>query len=120
MICFPKPEGGLGVLNLRTHNEGLLLKHLHKFFNRLDIPWVHLVWDCYYSGGCLPCLTNNPRGSFWWRDILKLLDIYKNLASVAVRDGKSCFFWLDRWNGTILLQAYPELHSFAKNTHISV
>jgi len=32
-----KREGGLGVLNLRTQNDALLLKHLHKIFNRMDI-----------------------------------------------------------------------------------
>ena len=37
MVCTPKPEGGLGVLNLRTQNEALLLKHLHKFFNKVDL-----------------------------------------------------------------------------------
>jgi hypothetical protein len=45
MVCLPKSEGGLGILNLRTQNEALLLKHLHKFFNRHDLPWVHLVWE---------------------------------------------------------------------------
>ena len=44
MACIPKLEGGLGVLNLRVQNESLLLKHLHKFYNRVDVPWVHLVW----------------------------------------------------------------------------
>ena len=43
MVCLPKTEGGLGVLNLRTQNEALLLKHLHKFFNRADVPWVRLI-----------------------------------------------------------------------------
>jgi hypothetical protein len=117
LVCAPKPQGGLGVLDLRTHNECLLLKHLHKFYNRLNIPWV---WDRYYSGGRLPRHTNNPKGSFWWRDILKLLESFKSMAQVQVRDGKSCFFWLDHWNDLVLVQAYPELHSFSKNNHFSV
>jgi len=54
MVCMPKKEGGLGVLNLRTQNDALLLKHLHKFFNRYDIPWVNLIWELYYSNGSLP------------------------------------------------------------------
>lgn len=29
--------GGLGALNLRTQNEALLMKFLHKFFNRDDL-----------------------------------------------------------------------------------
>jgi hypothetical protein len=38
MVCLPKEEGGLGVLNLSIQNEALLLKNLHKFFNKMDIP----------------------------------------------------------------------------------
>jgi hypothetical protein len=38
MVCLPKAESGLGVLNLKTQNEALLLKNLHKFHNRVDIP----------------------------------------------------------------------------------
>jgi hypothetical protein len=37
MVCLPKSEGGLGVLNLGTHNDALILKNLHKFFNKEDI-----------------------------------------------------------------------------------
>ena len=43
MVCLPKEEGGLGVINLKTHNEALLLKNLHKFFKKSDIPW--LIWS---------------------------------------------------------------------------
>ena len=42
-VIRSKDEGGLGVLDLKSQNEALLLKNLHKFFNRADIPWVHLV-----------------------------------------------------------------------------
>ena len=31
LVCVPKENGGLGVLNLYTQNESRLLKHLHKF-----------------------------------------------------------------------------------------
>ena len=43
MVCLPKEEGGLGVLNLKTQNEAMLLKNLHKFFNKVDTPWVQLI-----------------------------------------------------------------------------
>ena len=71
LVCLPKQEGGLGVLNLQTKIQAMLLKNLHKFFNIMDIPWVHLVWDKYYSNGRLP--NHIRKGSFWWRDVLKLL-----------------------------------------------
>jgi hypothetical protein len=86
-------RGGLGVLNLKTQNEALLIKHLHKFFNKDDVPWVSLVWEKYYGNDRLP--GEVKRGSFWWRDILKLLGKYKGMARVEVNNGKSCYFWND-------------------------
>jgi hypothetical protein len=62
MACIPKENGGLGVLNLHTHNQSLLLKNLHKFFNHLDVPWVHLVWEVRYPNG--RPLASTRKGSF--------------------------------------------------------
>jgi hypothetical protein len=63
-VCLPKKEGVLGVINLHTHthNDSLLMKFLHKFYTKADIPWVHLVWDNYYATGKLPGQQN--KGSF--------------------------------------------------------
>jgi hypothetical protein len=38
MICVPKEEGGLGVINIEIQNQSLLMKNLDKFFNRKNIP----------------------------------------------------------------------------------
>jgi len=38
MVCLPKDEGGLNVLNIQTQNEALLLEHLDKFFKKRDLP----------------------------------------------------------------------------------
>lgn len=42
MVCTPMAEGGLGVIDLKTYSEALLLKYLHKFLNREDLPWIDL------------------------------------------------------------------------------
>jgi hypothetical protein len=39
----PKRKRGLGLINLRSQNKALLLKHLDKFYNRKNIPWVNLI-----------------------------------------------------------------------------
>jgi len=36
-------EGGPGVTNLKSHNESLTMKNLHKIFIKLDIPWVNII-----------------------------------------------------------------------------
>jgi hypothetical protein len=87
----PKKEGGLRILNLQTQNGALLLKNLHKFYNKIDYPWVNLIWDNYYRNGKLP--DHRAKGSFWWRALLKLLDKYKGIAMVQVQDGSYVFMW---------------------------
>ena len=118
MVTKSKEEGGLGVLDLKTQNEALLLKNFHKFYNRADIPWVHLIWEKYYSNGRLP--NHVKKWSFWWKDILKLLDKFKSMALVSVADGASCLLWNDCWMGQPLRLTFPELFSFAKKPLLSL
>jgi hypothetical protein len=42
---LPKDEAGLRVINLKTWNKAHLVKHLHKFFNKGEIPWYSLFWE---------------------------------------------------------------------------
>jgi hypothetical protein len=86
MVCVPKEEGGLGVINIEIQNQSLLMKNLDKFFNRKDIPWVNLIWEKHYRNGKLP--SHVKKGSFWWRDILKLLPDFKDIAVIQVRMGR--------------------------------
>jgi hypothetical protein len=58
-----KENGGMGIMNLATQNDALLLKFLHKFYNKLDVPWVQLIWNNYYRDGSVP--DGRPKGSFW-------------------------------------------------------
>ena len=119
LVRLPKKEGGLGVLNLETHNDALLLKNLHNFFNRQDIPWVHLIWESYYNDGSLPS-SSKRKGSFWWKDILKLIEYFKGMAMIQISDGATCLFWDDLWNSRVPRLSYPELYSFAKDPLISL
>jgi hypothetical protein len=78
----PKENGGMGIINLATQNGALLLKISHKFFNRMDVAWVQLIWDNYYRNGTF--LDSRPKGSFWWRGLLNLLTQYKCITLVQI------------------------------------
>jgi hypothetical protein len=75
----------------RSQNSecGPTLKTFDVFFNREDIPWVGLIWESYYEAGSLPSMAK--KGSFWWRDILKLLDKFKGMAMVCINSAISCY-----------------------------
>jgi hypothetical protein len=117
VVCRSKDEGGLGVLNLQTQNEALVLKYLSKFFNKEDTPWVSLIWEVHYDFGKLP--RNTKKGSFWWKDVLKLLDKFKGMARVEINNGKSCLLWEDLWGNEPVMHSCPELYSFVKKKNIS-
>lgn len=36
-VCCPKANGGLGVIDIKVHNQSLLLKFLDKFYNHDDL-----------------------------------------------------------------------------------
>jgi len=115
----PKRKGGLGIINLRSQNSALLLKHLDKFYNREEIPWVKLVWHAHYSNGDIPHATMD-KGSFWWKDILKLCDLFRGITNCKLGDGSTVLFWSDLWNDNVMQSKFPRLFSFAKNKKISV
>ena len=99
--CKPKKKGGLGIINLKSQNSALLLKHLDKFYNQKDVPWVKLVWSSYYSNGQIPHASTD-KGFFWWRDILKLCDLFRGISSCIVGNGSTVLFWSDVWNNNLL------------------
>ena len=118
-VTTPKDKGGLGIKNLRMMNEALLLKHLHKFYNKMDVPWVHLIWNTHYANGKIPHATTD-RGSFWWRDVMKLCDNFRGIATAKVGTGDTTLLWLDVWNEKYLKNQLPRLFSFVKNPKTSV
>jgi hypothetical protein len=69
MVQKSKDKGGLGVINLKLQNDDVLMKQLHKFYIKVDVPWVKLVWTTYYQNK-IPHAAREV-GSFWWKDILR-------------------------------------------------
>jgi hypothetical protein len=104
--CRSKEEGGLGIINLKNHNSALLMKFLHKFYNRLDLPWVELTWHNFYKNGKPPNERKN-KGYSWWRDIISLAPNFLLLTQCKVRSGLSVSFWNDHWDFRVIKSLYP-------------
>jgi len=100
--CKPKDQGGLGIIDIQSQNEALLMKFLDKFYNNHDIPWVKLTWSAFYSNNQTPPQARSPIGSFWWNDILKLFGKFQNLAICSAHRGNTIMFWSDNWTGQLL------------------
>ena len=118
-VCRPKAVGGLGVINLQLQNDALLLKHLHKFMNRAAVPWVELVWHCYYQNK-VPQASIRV-GSFWWKDISSLFWQYRGVTQCSPGNGSSTLMWKDKWTDQgILASDFERLFSFALDPDISL
>lgn len=118
LVCRPKNKGGLGIINFKIQNQGLLLKHLHKFYNKKEVPWVELIWNTYYVES-VPH-ASDPCGSFWWRDILQLSDVYRGVTTVKIGNGSSVLFWKDLLHDQLLSDSHPRAYSYAKDEDVSV
>lgn len=105
-VCRVKDKGGLGVITLYIQNVALLLKHLHKFYTAVGMPWVRLIWDSYYRAK-VPHLNFN-KGSFWWRDIIQLTDIFRAISHCIIQFGTTVLLWDDLWNGEIRRNKFPD------------
>jgi hypothetical protein len=117
-VCRPKNHGGLGIKNIELQNKALLLKQLHKFYCKENTPWVNLVWRQYGHGAPH---AQSSRGSFWWRDIFSLVDIYRSITISQIGNGESTLFWKDFWtNGATLCNQFPRLFSFARSEDTAV
>jgi hypothetical protein len=57
-------------------------------------------------------------GSYWWRDIAKLMDNFHAVAKPDVKIGETILFWADEWevdNSRIpLQQRFPRLFLFCQ------
>ncbi|XP_073355123.1 uncharacterized protein [Aegilops tauschii subsp. strangulata] len=121
LICRPKNRGGLGILNLGSQNVALLIKHANNFLNKKDLPWVSLIWDTYYHNR-VPQGTSNC-GSFWWKDICKVMHHFRECAWVQINAGNTALMWSDnlQFDGQVssLPLRFPRLYSYVKDPWVT-
>jgi hypothetical protein len=118
LVMKPKDKGGLGIINLTLQNDALLLKQLDKFYNKANIQWVNLIWEKYYPDG-VPHLRRE-KGSFWWKDILRLHIKYRGIAICTPNKGDTVSFWDDLILDVIHSEKFPNLFHFSMDPAISL
>jgi hypothetical protein len=118
LVRRPKSKGGLGVVNLSVQNNALLLKQLDKFYRKADVQWVRLIWQKYYQNA-VPHLARE-KGSFWWKDILRLHVLYRGVAICLPSRGDTVAFWDDIINGAVQSATFPNLVGYAKDPKASL
>lgn len=51
MVCRPKDQGGLGIINTRTMNDSLMVKWIWKIFQEPDDLWFWILKAKYMGEG---------------------------------------------------------------------
>ena len=120
IACKPKDQGGLGNIDIQKQNDALLMKFLDMFYNCADVPWVTLTWSHFYSNIQTPPDARSPVGSFWWKDIMRLFEIFQSLTPCYPNKSNSVLFWSDIWVEQSMKDKYPQLFSFARKPKCSV
>jgi hypothetical protein len=59
-------------------------------------------------------------GSFWWKDVFRLVDYFRGHAMPWVGDGRTILLWHDVWNNISPRSTFPCLFSFAKKKDCSL
>jgi hypothetical protein len=117
-VLMPKSKGGLGIKDLQLQNEALLMKHLAKFYNKAQVTWVQLIWSTHYQNK-VPHLAP-AKGSFWWKDVLKLFDKFRDLTDCIPGEGDTVGLWVDQFEEAPLSVMFPRLFNFAIDQTISL
>lgn len=63
LVCQPKKKKGT-----RSHKSGTT-----KYFNKMELPRVDLIWNKYYSHSNMPPHAHIGKGFFWWKDVFRLI-----------------------------------------------
>ncbi|OAY76316.1 putative ribonuclease H protein [Ananas comosus] len=77
-VCRSKEEGGLGILDLASMNQALLVKWWWKFLTMPNLQWNKLIHALFYprSRPLKEGRSFRP-SSFWWKGVLGQKDIFK-------------------------------------------
>jgi hypothetical protein len=91
---------------------------LDQFYGKENIQWVRLIWNRYYSNA-VPHLARE-KGSFWWKDLLRLHVQYRGVALCVTGRGDTIGFWEDFIDGKFHSEVYPTLFGYAKDPKASL
>ena len=101
LVCRPTGNGGTGIIKRQIQNQALLLKYIHKFLKKDDIPCVLLIWNKHYTD--TPPHAMPSCGWFWWKDVFSLMDIYRGITKCVLQAGDTVLLWKDDWDSMLVV-----------------
>jgi hypothetical protein len=120
ILCRPKDQGGLEILNLQLQNKCLLSKWLVNLLNT-NGTWQSLLRNKYLRTKTLTQVSSKPNDSHFWRGLMRIKDEVLSNSSFVIKDGTNTGFWDDTWIGDKPLKdTYSSLYHIARDKHVTV
>ena len=120
ILCRPKDQGGLGLIDLKVPNKCLLSKWIVNLVNGKGTR-QSLFRNKYLSSKSLPQVQAKPNDSHFWRGLMKIKEEVLACGSFEIKDGKQTRFWEDTWVGQRPFKdQYPRIYNIARRPHASV
>ena len=91
VVCTPKDQEVLRVLNLDVHNKGLLSKRLFKLLNG-DGVWQDLLTNKYLRDKSLTQVQYMPGDSQFWASLMKVKGEFLSMGRFELGDGSQVRF----------------------------
>jgi hypothetical protein len=120
IICRPKDQGGLGILDLEIQNKCLLSKWLFNLING-DGDWQQLIKNKYLGNKSLTQVRKKPGDSQFWSGLMEIKDQFISMGNFKVQDGSQIRFWEDKWLGVNTLKdQYPNLYNIVRKKSVTI
>jgi hypothetical protein len=122
LVCWDKPQGGVGLKRLDLQNKGLLSKFLDKLLQEPTTNWQRWFHICY--GSVLAEILETTTiliDTAIWTTLRQLLPEFRNCTKIHLGNGQFTSFWFDHWIGSQpLAELFPAILSFCQQPNISV
>jgi hypothetical protein len=120
IICRPKEQGGLGILDLDIQNKCLLSKWLYKLINE-DGAWQQLLRNKYLSTMSITQVGKKPGDSQFWIGLMNVKNQFLTFGNFRLQNGTQIRFWEDIWLGNSTLRdQYPNLYNIVRRKNATV
>ena len=120
VLCTPKDQGGLGILDLDLQNRCLLSKWVFRLINE-DGIWQRLLRNKYLRHKTITQVEYMPGDSHFWSSLMKVKNDFLRMGKFMVGDGSQTRFWEDAWLETIPFKLqYPDLYNIVRKKSATV
>ena len=114
MVCTPKDQRGLGILNLGVHSRCVLSKWLVNLINE-DGLWQNFLRRKYLRDIPITQVKFMPGDLYFWAGLMKVKSEFLRLGRFNFGDSSQVRFWEDMWIGSRSLKdCFPSLFNIVR------